>query len=38
MLEFIEQAVEDMEAGRESWRVLTLLSSVALAISALYLW
>jgi hypothetical protein len=38
VLEFIELAVADMEAGRESWRVLTLLSSVALAVSALYLW
>lgn len=38
VLDFIDQAFEDMQSGRDSWRVVTLLSTVALAISALYLW
>ena len=36
---FFEMAVEDMVAGRESWRVITLLSSAALAITGIFfLW
>jgi len=35
---FFELAVEDMVSGRESWRVITLLSSAALAITGIFLW
>ena len=35
--DFFDLALEDMLAGRQSWRVLTLLSGAALAISGLYL-
>jgi hypothetical protein len=32
------EVVLDMEAGRENWRVLTFVSSAALAVTALYFW
>jgi hypothetical protein len=35
---FIERAVDDMVAGRETWRVMTLLSTAALAITGIFLW
>jgi hypothetical protein len=38
MRNFFDLVVQDMESGRESWRVMTVLSGAALAISALYLW
>lgn len=38
MRNFFEAVVEDMQAGRESWRVMTVLSTIALAISAFYIW
>jgi hypothetical protein len=34
----IDSVVEDMVAGRESWRVMALMSSAALAITAWYVW
>src|SRR5258708_400004 len=33
MSQFLRHAVEDMRAGRESWRVLTLFSILAFALS-----
>ena len=39
MRTFWDAAVEDMRSGRHSWRVMALLGSGALAVSALYtLW
>ncbi|MEO8033133.1 MAG: hypothetical protein ABI837_01790 [Acidobacteriota bacterium] len=34
----IHKIVQDMEAGRENWRVVTFFSSAALGIPALYFW
>lgn len=38
MRNFFETVIDDMHAGRESWRVMTVLSSIALAITAFYVW
>ena len=38
MRTFLEGVLEDMQAGRESWRVMTFLSAVASGIAALLLW
>lgn len=34
---FFERAVDDMMTGRETWRVMTLLCTAALAISGIVL-
>jgi hypothetical protein len=34
MLTFLDEAIEDMRTGRDSWRVYTVLSGAALAIAA----
>jgi hypothetical protein len=37
MRELIQQTLLDIHAGRETWRVLTLFSGVALAVTAIVL-
>ena len=38
MRSFLELTVDDMRAGRESWRVVALVSGLASAAAALFLW
>jgi len=38
MRSFLDLTFDDMRAGRESWRVLTLMSGLASAAAALFLW
>jgi hypothetical protein len=37
MREIIQQTLLDIHSGRESWRVVTLFSGIALAVTALVL-
>lgn len=37
MLTFLDLAIEDMRTGRDSWRVITVLSGAALTIVAFIL-
>ena len=38
MRSFFDALVEDMHAGRETWRVLTFLSSLSVAVTAFLVW
>ncbi|HEX9984289.1 MAG TPA: hypothetical protein VGF69_13560 [Thermoanaerobaculia bacterium] len=35
---FLTNTLEDMRAGRESWRVLTFLSGLSLGATAFFVW